>query len=165
MKTLILVLLLISPAVAQNDAFISIFETKSVADKKEIWHTLTKDEKDEVRRLNYSWGIKALELNAEQIDYLDRLSKALPEITDDEIKTFENEATNLFTHKEGLLLFGSIGPYKPCGIVQLQQAPTCNCNMTTWNTCTGTCGPSVCRLTEDGCGFGWLQQCSSVCIY
>lgn len=167
MRTLILILFLISPAVAQN--FETIFSKPQVSDKKQIWHTLTKDEKDEVRRQNYAWGVEYLELSGEKVDYLDRFSKALPEITQDEVKEFEQEALNLFTHKEGALLFGSIGPYKPCkGVIFMFQpiAGNCNCNMTShFNTCSGNCGPTVCRWTEDGCGFGWLQPCSSVCVF
>lgn len=165
MKTLILILLLIAPTFAQS--FEAIFETPNITDKKEIWHTLTKDEKDEARRLNYAWGIENLELDQEKIDYLDRLSKSLP-LTKDEINDFETEALILFTHKEGMLLFGSIGPYKPCKeVVFIEfQANKCNCAMTSnWNTCTGNCGPSVCRWTEDGCAFGWLHPCTSVCVY
>ena len=166
MRTLALVLFLLSPTFAQNEAFISIFETPSVTDKKEIFHTLTKDEKDEVRRLNYSWAIEHLELNEEKIDYLNRLSKALPTITKDEVDTYEQEALQLFEYKEGLLLFGSIGPYKPCNVfTEYQQAGNCNCSMSSYNTCSGVCGPGVCRWTEDGCGFGWLQGCNSVCVH
>jgi hypothetical protein len=143
-------------------AFKQIYDKGQVSDKKDAWLALSKEDRIDVRRINLAWGIGYLDINEVQIDFLLRFSKKLPGITKDELDVFQTEAVELFPKDVGRLLFGSIGPYEPCSLVQA----TCNCSMeSSFNMCSGTCGPSVCRVTVEGCGFAWLYACSSVCVY
>jgi hypothetical protein len=146
--------------------FKQIYDKEQVSDKKAAWLALSKDERVDVRRINFAWGIGYLDLNEVQIDYLLRLSKALPGITKDEADVFQTEAVGLFTKDLGRLLFSSIGPYKPCE-QQLQQA-NCPCSVgSSFNmSCDGDCSASngTCTVTGDGCGFAWLYQCNGRCV-
>jgi hypothetical protein len=171
MKILILILLLSTATLASNP-FWDMYEAPTIPEKKAIWRGLSHEERVDVRRMNFNWGISRLDLNDEQIEYLNNLSLALPGLTLEEADAFQLEAESLFTMSEGYLLFGSIGPYRPCSafIVRMPteamlQAGYCNCSMgSSFNVNCDTCGPGVCRSTRDGCGFAWLYACAALCI-
>lgn len=171
MKTLALVLLLLAPtAIIAQDNFSVIYETPRMAEKKVLWQALSKDEQIEVRRENFAWGIQYLELSKDQSDYLDRFSNALPTITKDEAGAFETEALELFTYKEGALLFGSVGPFKSCRkeivfIPNLQTSCPCSVGSSFNMSCSGECtaANNRCIVAGDGCGFAWLYSCNGLC--
>jgi hypothetical protein len=172
MRTFILILTL-SVTTLASDPFWAMYEMPTIAEKKAIWRGLSDEERVYVRRMNFNWGINRLRLDGEQIEYLDSLSFALPGLTLEEADAFQREAEILFTVNEGYLLFGSVGPYRPCSAFSMRmptesmlQPGYCNCSLgSSFNaSCSGTCGPGVCRSTSDGCGFAWLYPCAALCM-
>lgn len=173
MRIFILILVLAATTLA-SDPFWDMYELPTIPEKKAVWKALSHEDRVYARRMNFTWGINHLDLNGEQIAYLNNLSFALPELTREDADVFQREAEKLFTLTEGYLLFGSIGPYRPCSLFSMQmptetliqQAGYCNCSQgSTFNaSCSGTCGPGVCRSTRDGCGFAWLYACAALCM-
>jgi len=174
MKTLLLVLLLIAPTFGQQpdaETFWRIYDTQSIAGKKLIWRALSKPEQVDVRRLNFEWGIIYLYLDDTQIDFLGRLSTKLPTITRQQAHEFEAEANKLFSYRQAALLFGSIGPYRPCNFLlvklptQRTLQPQCYCSIgSSFNmSCDTDCRTGFCLSSEDGCGFMWLYSCNGIC--
>jgi hypothetical protein len=149
--------------------FKQVFEKGSIAQKKAIWRTLTKDEQVDIRRINFAWGVGYLNLNEIQIDYLLRFSKALPTVTGIKLDLFQAEAQLLFPKEVGFLLFGSIGPYEPCNSIIIgdpQPVGNCPCSRgSSFNmSCNDECAaPNGCSVTDDGCGFAWLYKCDGSC--
>jgi hypothetical protein len=152
---------------ADISTFKQMYEKERIADKKEIWNGLSKDEQTDARRINFAWGVGYLKLNEVQVDYLLRFSKALPTITRDEADLFQTEAVGLFTIETGRLLFGSIGPFiDKCGTVNLQQQGNCRCSAgSSFNMSCDSCPMATgqCTATAEGCGFAWLYGCNGVC--
>jgi hypothetical protein len=150
--------------------FKQVFEKGSIAQKKAIWRTLTKDEQVDIRRINFAWGVGYLNLNEIQIDYLLRFSKKLPTVKGIELDVFQAEAALLFPKDIGRLLFGSIGPYEPCtaSIIIGDPVPVGNCPCSIGSSfnmsCDSECSsPTGCTVTGDGCGFAWLYACDGSC--
>lgn len=168
MKPLLLILFLMTSTFAQQ-RYEALFDTQSIFEKKEIWHTLTNDDKNEARRIHYAWGIHYLKLGDEQTEFLDRFVVALDKLTKEQQNAFRDEALKLFTPEQNALLFGSIGPYKKCtpNIVSFNQPANCPCsvgssfNLSCDGDCTGAGGR--CTTTGDGCGFAWLYSCNGFC--
>ena len=154
-------------AIGREDVsvFKRIYEKDSIVAKKTEWFALTKEQKVDVRRINFAWAVGYVGLNDIQIDYLERLSKKLPTITKKEAAAFETEALELFTKETGSLIFGSIGPYKSCRETG-QLLANCWCSVgSSFNMqCEGSCtSTGTCTATSDGCGFAWLYSCGGTC--
>lgn len=173
MKTISLILLLVTVSLGQ-DNFWRIYELPTIPEKKEAMRELTRDERLEVWRMNFAWGAGHLELTTEQREFLSRLSNALPTLTKRQGREFQSEALNLFP-TGGDVLFGSIGPYKPCNIF-LQRLPSeivlanCPCsvgssfNMSCPSQSTCSASGGLCTSQPDGCGFLYLYQCNGFCM-
>ena len=151
------------------NAFERMFNEQRIADKKAIWETLTKDEQIDARRTNFAWGVGFLDLDAVQVGYLARLAERLPTITKRQAQEFEQEALTIFPEDKGKLLFGSIGPYKPCELMKVNLQPNnCPCSVgSKFNmSCSGECTTASgrCTVTAEGCGFAWLFSCSGYCV-
>ena len=172
-KTLILFLLLTIPVFGQLQSeaeFNEIFNNESLAEKREIWRSLTPEQKVDVWRLNFQWGIEHLNLTTEQLQYVAALSNSLPTITMEEARKLEREAHDLFPNDKATLLVGTIGPFvSKCNVfVKASFQPTsCPCSIGSgFNmSCDGECmSPNGrCTTTLDGCGFAWMYACSGWC--
>jgi len=148
--------------------FRELYGKSRVIEKKEAWLKLPASERTDVRRINFAWVIGYSNLDDVQIDFLVRFSKALPNITREQLDLFHTEALGMFAKETGQLLFGSIGPYTDkCVPTNDLQPRNCRCsigssfNLSCENDC-GTEGPA-CTTTPDGCGFAWLYSCDGKC--
>ena len=167
MKTLILIILLTFPVIAQidNSNFERIFRKETIAEKKDIWSTLSKAEQNEVRRQNFNWVASRIAFNNEQQNYLNHFAP-----TNDNKDALQTEAIRLFTKTEGILLFGTIGPFRNCDpFMQTSYQPVgCRCSFgSKFNmSCSGDCfQTTTCTVSVEGCGFAWLYKCDSWCAY
>jgi hypothetical protein len=174
MRYIITILLLTMPIfgqLKQETPFNRMFDAGRIAEKKAIWRGLTKAEQVEARRANFEWGIGALDLNTEQVGYLNRFASSLPTATFEQVREFQAEAMLLFPKQKAYLLFGSIGPYRdsPCFSIIIgdpQPFGNCPCNRgSSFNmSCESDCeSPTGCTETQDGCGFAWLFACNGSC--
>lgn len=183
-------LTLMAPAQTPETKYQKIRKMNVLAEKKREFLALGHADRVRVWREHFQYVFLTEPLEPEQRDYLLRSIDAFEagELTDD----LDREARDLFDFELGRRVF-NLGPWTGGGSSctaetqkrrgfefepetfsalrvftspqpQLMAPADCNCGQTSTNWgCSGSCGPSGCTSTPDGCSIFYMYPCNGKC--